>query len=96
MEGKGFYNKNASIPAAGGLLARPLLEEAAQLIHLDGSDRPIVIADYGSSEGKNSLAPMAGRDRSSPRSRRPGATDLCLSHRSSSQRLQLAIRGVGE
>jgi hypothetical protein len=58
MEGKGFYNKNASIPAAGGLLALPLLEQAARLIHLDIGDRPIVIADYGSSEGKNSLAPM--------------------------------------
>ena len=58
MEGKGFYNKNASIPAAGGLLALPLLKQAARLIQLDGSDRPIVIADYGSSEGKNSLDPM--------------------------------------
>jgi hypothetical protein len=58
MEGKGFYNKNASIPAAGGLLALPLLEQAARLIELDGSDRPIVIADYRSSEGKNSLDPM--------------------------------------
>jgi hypothetical protein len=58
MEGKGFYNRNASIPAAGGLLALPLLEQAARLIHLDSGERPIVIADYGSSEGKNSLAPM--------------------------------------
>ncbi|MBV8415944.1 MAG: SAM-dependent methyltransferase [Verrucomicrobia bacterium] len=58
MEGKGFYNKNAAIPAAGGALALPLLEQAARLIDLDTSDRPIVIADYGSSEGKNSLAPM--------------------------------------
>src|SRR5262245_61222586 len=58
MEGKGFYNKNAAIPAAGGALALPLLEQAARLIHLDSSDRQIVIADYGSSECKNSLAPM--------------------------------------
>ena len=58
MEGKGFYNKYAAIPAAGGALALPLLERAAQLIDLDKGDRPIVIADYGSSEGKNSLAPM--------------------------------------
>ena len=58
MEGKGFYNKNAAIPAAGGALALPLLEEAARLILLDDGDRPIVVADYGSSEGKNSLAPM--------------------------------------
>jgi hypothetical protein len=58
MEGKGFYNKYSAIPAAGGALALPLLEQAARLIHLDGDDRPIVIADYGSSQGKNSLAPM--------------------------------------
>jgi hypothetical protein len=58
MEGKGFYNKYAAIPAAGGALALPLLEQAARLIDLGYDDRPIVIADYGSSEGKNSLAPM--------------------------------------
>ena len=38
--------------------AIPLLEKAAQQISLDSGDRPIVIADYGSSQGKNSLAPM--------------------------------------
>jgi hypothetical protein len=58
MGGKGFYNKYAAIPASGGALALPLLEEAARQIILDSSDRPIVIADYGSSQGKNSLAPM--------------------------------------
>jgi hypothetical protein len=58
LKGKGFYNKNAAIPASGGALALPLLEEAARLILLDDGDRPIVVADYGSSEGKNSLAPM--------------------------------------
>jgi hypothetical protein len=74
MEGKGAYNRNAAIPASGGTLAIPLLEKAAQQISLDSGDRPIVIADYGSSQGKNSLAPMraaiaalrlrAGRQRS--------------------------------
>ena len=58
MEGKGAYNRNAAIPASGGALAIPLLEKAAQQISLDSEDRPIVIADYGSSQGKNSLAPM--------------------------------------
>ena len=32
MEGKGFYNKHSAIPAAGGALALPLLEEAAKMI----------------------------------------------------------------
>jgi SAM dependent carboxyl methyltransferase len=58
MEGKGAYNRNAAIPASGGALAIPLLEKAAQQTSLDPGDRPIVIADYGSSQGKNSFAPM--------------------------------------
>ena len=49
MEGKSFYNKNAAIPAAGGILTLPLLEQGAGLIDLDVSNRPIVIADYASS-----------------------------------------------
>jgi hypothetical protein len=58
MEGGGSYNRHAGLPAGGASLALPLLEEAAQKITLDASERPIVIADYGSSQGKNSLAPM--------------------------------------
>jgi hypothetical protein len=58
MEGKGFYNKHAAIPSAGGALALPLFEQAARMIHLDVGEQPIVLADYGSSEGQNSLAPM--------------------------------------
>ena len=58
MEGKGAYNRNAAIPASGGAFAIPLLEKAAQQISLNSDDRPIVIADYGSSQGKNSLAPI--------------------------------------
>ena len=74
MEGKGAYNRNAAIPASGGAFAIPLLEKAVQQISLNSDDRPIVIADYGSSQGKNSLAPIrsaiatlrrrAGRQRS--------------------------------
>jgi hypothetical protein len=58
MEGKGVYNRYAAIPAAGGSLALPLLEQAAKMIDLDAGGRPIVLVDYGSSEGENSLAPM--------------------------------------
>ena len=58
MEGGGDYGRHSRIPAAGGGLAIPLLEEAAQRVALDAGDRPIVIADYGSSDGMNSLAPM--------------------------------------
>ena len=58
MEGGGSYNVHARIPAGGGNLALPYLEEAARSCALPPGSGPIVIADYGSSQGKNSLAPM--------------------------------------
>ena len=58
MEGGGSYNLHARIPAGGGSLALPYLEEAARSCALPAVSHPIVIADYGSSQGKNSLAPM--------------------------------------
>jgi len=36
----------------------PLLEKAVQGVQLDPGEQPVVIADYGSSQGKNSMAPM--------------------------------------
>jgi SAM dependent carboxyl methyltransferase len=58
MEGKGAYNRYAKLPAGGGALAMPLWEKAVRSVELETGERPIVIADYGSSQGKNSLAPM--------------------------------------
>jgi hypothetical protein len=58
MEGGGSYNLHAKVPAGGGSLALPYLEKAAQSCALPPANDPIVIADYGSSQGKNSLAPM--------------------------------------
>jgi hypothetical protein len=58
MEGGGSYNRHARVPAGGGNLALQYLEQAARDITLEGGDQPVVIADYGSSQGKNSLAPM--------------------------------------
>jgi hypothetical protein len=58
MEGGGSYNLHAKIPAGGGSLALPYLEKAAQSCTLPPGNDPIVIADYGSSQAKNSLAPM--------------------------------------
>jgi hypothetical protein len=57
MEGGGAYNRHARLQAGGAFFALPLFETAASKISLDG-DRPVVIADYGSSQGKNSLAPI--------------------------------------
>ena len=58
MEGGGSYNRHARLQAGGASLALPYLERAVQELTLDAGDQPIVIADYGSSQGKNSLAPM--------------------------------------
>jgi hypothetical protein len=58
MEGGGSYNRHAQVPAGGANLALAFLEEAVRKITLDDSDEPIIIGDYGSSQGKNSLAPM--------------------------------------
>src|SRR5215471_21039296 len=58
MEGGGSYNLHAKIAAGGGSLALPYLEEAARSCAIRPASDPIVVADYGSSQGKNSLAPM--------------------------------------
>ena len=58
MEGGGSYNLHARVPAGGGNLALPYLEDAARSLTVRQGTDPLVIADYGSSEGKNSLAPM--------------------------------------
>ncbi len=59
MEGHGAYNRNSRVQAAGLSSAIPLLGQAASTAALAPAPEPIVIADYGSSEGHNSLAPMA-------------------------------------
>lgn len=58
MEGGGSYNRHAMHQAAGMSVTLPLLERAARDVSLDSLDHPVVIADYGSSQGKNSLRPM--------------------------------------
>jgi len=58
VDGPGAYNAHAKLQAGGATLALPLLEQAARNIRLETQDDPVVIAEYGSSQGKNSLAPM--------------------------------------
>src|SRR5262249_51539804 len=56
MEGKGFYNRNSSMQAAGIEVVLPFWNEAARAIPF--GDEPLVIADYGASQGRNSMVPM--------------------------------------
>ena len=58
MEGHGAYNRSSRVQAAGSSPAVLLLEKAAQEVLLPPTHEPIVIADYGSSEGRNSLIPL--------------------------------------
>jgi hypothetical protein len=58
MEGHGAYNRSSRVQAAGSSPAVPLLEKAAQEVLLPPASEQIVIADYGSSEGRNSLVPL--------------------------------------
>jgi S-adenosylmethionine-dependent carboxyl methyltransferase len=59
MEGGGAYNRSSRVQAAGLLPAVALLEQAAKAVALMAPPHPVVIADYGSSQGHNSLLPMA-------------------------------------
>ena len=57
MEGLGAYNRHAQLQASGVSRAASFLANAAQkVVAPDGE--PIVIVDYGSSQGKNSLIPL--------------------------------------
>jgi hypothetical protein len=58
MEGNGAYNKHALSQAASASIAIPQLQRAVEKMELQPSEDPIIIADYGSSQGKNSLLPM--------------------------------------
>src|SRR2546428_13422449 len=59
MEGKGAYNRSSSVQAVSSLPAVALLERAARAVALPPAPELLVVAAYGSSEGHNSLTPMA-------------------------------------
>ena len=59
MEGHGVYNRSSRVQAAGLSPAVPLLEQAAKSVPLPAGPDPILLVDYGSSEGHNSLGSLA-------------------------------------
>jgi len=67
MEGSGAYNQHARHQTAAASAAGQFLERAVTNLAFDHGAEPIVIADYGSSQGKNSQAPI----RTAIRSLRP-------------------------
>jgi len=56
MEGAGFYNQHSSAQAAGIDRMMSLLEQAATDVPV--GEEVLVLADYGASQGRNSMAPM--------------------------------------
>ena len=58
MEGGGAYNRSSAVQAAGLAPAVPWLTEAGKLVPLGPPDVPLIVADYGSSQGRNSLGPL--------------------------------------
>ncbi|PZQ50197.1 MAG: SAM-dependent methyltransferase [Rhodovulum sulfidophilum] len=58
MAGGGDYNRASEVQAAGSSPALPLFRTAAERAPLGAPDRPLVIADYGASEGRNSMGPI--------------------------------------
>lgn len=55
MQGGGFYNHHGWAQAAGVTAALPALTRAAEAVPFA---HPLIVADYGSSQGRNSLRPM--------------------------------------
>lgn len=58
MEGGGAYNRHSQVQGAGLMPVVALLEQAARSVELAPAPEPVVIADYGASEGRNSLRPI--------------------------------------
>src|SRR5262245_46648406 len=56
MEGSGWYNRHSSMQAAGNERAKAYWKDALEKIPVGGEN--IVIADYGCSQGRNSLMPI--------------------------------------
>lgn len=58
MVGQGFYNEHSRAQRAAVEIALPLLIRAAETAPLPDPGGAFLVADYGSSEGRNSLAPL--------------------------------------
>jgi hypothetical protein len=58
MESHGAYRRSSRVQAAGLSPAVPLLEQVAGTVALPSAPQPVVLADYGCSEGHNSLVPL--------------------------------------
>ncbi len=58
MASGGAYNRHSRMQAVGSIPGVALLEQAAAVVELPDPGAPLVLADYGCSGGRNSLAPV--------------------------------------
>lgn len=58
MSGHGFYNKHSVIQAAAAEFGVQALRQAAAAVPLPAPPQPLIVADYGCSQGQNSMRPM--------------------------------------
>jgi hypothetical protein len=58
MNGHGYYNRHSILQAAAAELGIAALREAASVVPLPKPPNPLIVADYGCSQGQNSLRPM--------------------------------------
>jgi gibberellin A4 carboxyl methyltransferase len=58
MKGDGFYDRNSAPQMAAVAAVLPWLEDAVAQMDLSDSPAPVVVVDYGCSEGRNSIAAM--------------------------------------
>lgn len=79
MEGGGHYNRSSRVQAEGLLPAIALLEQGAHSVPLALSPVPIVLADYGCSQGYNSLFPLSLAIKAL-RSRMEAEQPICVVH----------------
>jgi hypothetical protein len=56
MEGAGFYNRHSAMQAVGVSRALSLWASAGQSVQI--GEEPLVIVDYASSQGRNSMSPV--------------------------------------
>lgn len=78
MAGGGQYNEHSTAQLSAAARAFPLLRQAAAVAPLS-SDGSLTIADYGCSEGRNSLAPMRTAIEEMRRAR-PSDTPISVVH----------------
>lgn len=58
MSGHGYYNRHSVLQAAAAELGLAALRAAAAVVPVPAPPQPLIVADYGCSQGQNSLVPM--------------------------------------